>query len=91
VKAKDSTPAYTASIDWGDGTTTPGTVSPDTWGLLASGYNVGGTHTYASAGQYTVTVTITAPDGSSTTVTDTATVAAEPTQPGPWPIGLGPF
>jgi hypothetical protein len=43
----------TATIDWGDGTTTPGTVS------TASGtFSVSGTHTYTMAGHDTVAVTL---------------------------------
>lgn len=45
---------FTATIDWGDGTTTPGVVT----GSLGS-FAVSGTHTYADEGGFTVTVTVT--------------------------------
>lgn len=55
--------AYTALIDWGDGTTPiPGTV---TYNSGTDSFTVTGTHTYLTQGNYTTTVTIshgTAPD-----------------------------
>jgi hypothetical protein len=46
---------YTVSIDWGDGTTTPGNVTPS----ATSEFNVIGTHTYATTGTFSAKVTIT--------------------------------
>jgi PKD repeat protein len=45
---------YSASINWGDGTTTSGTVAGN-----PSNFIVTGSHTYAEEGTYKVTVTIT--------------------------------
>jgi len=61
-------PPYSASIDWGDGTTSAGTVS--------TGGSVNGSHTWAeeSASPYTVTVTVTDSGGNTASVTDAATV-----------------
>jgi hypothetical protein len=60
----------TASINWGDATAaSAGTVT--TSGTTGT---VSGTHTYASAGHYTVTTTITDSDGTDFTVTGKATV-----------------
>jgi hypothetical protein len=42
-----------SSIDWGDGTTSPGTLSGS-----GSAYSVSGTHTYASPATYTVVVSV---------------------------------
>jgi len=42
---------YAATIDWGDGTTTPGTVTQD-----VAHFNVNGTHAYEELGPHTVTV-----------------------------------
>jgi uncharacterized repeat protein (TIGR01451 family) len=64
---------FTATIDWGDSTTSAGAIS-----LSGSTFSVTGTHTYAGAGTYTVTVTVSdVPPGTATAmVTDTATVSA---------------
>ncbi len=60
-----------ATIAWGDGTTSTGTVS-DTNGAIS----VSGSHTYAKAGSDAVSVTLTDTDGTATaTTTGTATVA----------------
>jgi hypothetical protein len=45
---------FTATINWGDGTSTTGTVVAQTTG----GFAVDGTHTYADEGKYTVDVSI---------------------------------
>jgi hypothetical protein len=49
--------AYKASIDWGDGTVTPGSVTADS----AGGYLVNGTHSYQPETDFTVDVTISDP------------------------------
>ena len=51
---------HTAVWDWGDGTTSPGTVSE----MNGSG-SVSGSHVYTAAGVYTVTLTVTDDDGGS--------------------------
>ncbi len=48
-------PPYTATIDWGDGTTTAGTIGGTN---STSGCTVSGTHTYAEEGNDTITVTV---------------------------------
>lgn len=64
---------YTATIDWGDGTTTPGTVT----GPNGGPFTVSGTHTYADEGSYSITVVITDADTPSNQATahSTANVA----------------
>ena len=63
---------FIATIDWGDGTTTPGTVAGG-----AGSFTISGTHTYAASGSYPVTVTLTddAPGTATATVTSTANAA----------------
>jgi hypothetical protein len=81
-KGDGSDPAshFHATIDWGDGTTSPGVIKgPDQNGV----FTVCGTHTYAEDGEvevdlvdaFPLTVTIT--DGTSVTVTSTANIAEE--------------
>jgi hypothetical protein len=58
--------SFTATIDWGDGTSAPEQVTP-TWesgspGVLTSGL-VQGSHPYADDGEYTVTVEVCDDDG----------------------------
>jgi hypothetical protein len=61
---------YNATIYWGDGWVSSGTVSPS--GL---GFSVTGSHTYAQAGPEWVTVTIRDDGGSSTSVSYSVTVS----------------
>ncbi|HEV2413810.1 MAG TPA: hypothetical protein VGX27_03315 [Candidatus Dormibacteraeota bacterium] len=60
---------FTASVDWGDGNTSAGTVSASG----AGSYSVAGTHNYASLGQFTIKTTI-ADDGGSVAVTSCTTI-----------------
>jgi hypothetical protein len=64
-----------ASIDWGDGTVTPGSVTQESNG----GFSVAGEHIYGTGGPYTVTVTITATGGSSVTATSAVNVSERQT------------
>jgi hypothetical protein len=76
---------YTASIDWGDGTTaTAGTVTYDQGSPLGEVEGTGlvsGMHTYEDEGNYDVTVTIYDPDGSMVSVSYTAYVSDAPLGP----------
>jgi hypothetical protein len=60
---------FTASINWGDSSTSTGTVS----GPVGGPFTVNGTHTYTEEGSYTVHVTITDKNNSGNTKTTTAT------------------
>jgi len=64
-----------ATINWGDGHTTPGTVSGG-----GGSFTVSGSHTYAAVGSFTVTVTLTddAPGTATATARGTAMVSAAP-------------
>ena len=64
---------FTASVDWGDGTTSAGTITQP--GGVGTTFSVAGTHSYASHGSYTVTVTVNDVGGSTTSVTDAVDVA----------------
>jgi hypothetical protein len=61
---------FSASISWGDGTTSAGTLAGDGHG----GYNVFASHTYASAGSYVVAVSVSDDDGHFLTVSSTALI-----------------
>jgi hypothetical protein len=64
--------SYTATIDWGDGHTSTGTLKATT---TAGKFLVQGSHIYADEGNYTVTVSISDTGGATASATDTATVA----------------
>src|ERR1043166_5841951 len=67
----DTAPSFTASIDWGDGTTTAGTVV----GAAGSFTVFGGPHTYADEGQDLIQTTLTrTSDNAQATATGTADV-----------------
>jgi RHS repeat-associated protein len=69
--AANSGATYTASINWGDGSTTLGTVTST---------NVSGSHVYAAADSYTIAVTVQDSGTASATTSQTITVAdATPT------------
>lgn len=74
---------FAATIDWGDGSTSPGTIAG-----RDGRFTVDGTHTYAAAGEYRVTVTV-AHAGRSV-VLDPATVrVAEGSAVPPGPVVAG--
>jgi hypothetical protein len=62
---------YAAAINWGDGTSSPGTVTPNPSG----GFDVSGSHTYAEESSYNISVSVIDLGGSGATVTGTANVA----------------
>jgi hypothetical protein len=75
AKASD----FTASISWGDGTTSQGRLISQGYGM----FDVAGTHTYSHAGNYTIQVTIKDVGGNSASATspmsvDDATWVASP-------------
>ena len=59
----------TCSINWGDGTTTPGTVV---------GGTCDGTHSYAATGTPTITITVTDDDGGSGSASRGTTITPQP-------------
>jgi uncharacterized protein (TIGR03118 family) len=65
---------FVATIDWGDGTTSPGSVTATSPGR----FRVAGTHTYSSAGAFTIGVTVRDNEHNSVSDTSTATVADVP-------------
>jgi hypothetical protein len=70
---------YTATIDWGDGTSSAASVDQASTVLLGScNYAVNGSHTYAEAGSYTYGVTVHGPGGALNTGSRTATIADAP-------------
>jgi hypothetical protein len=61
---------FTASIAWGDSTTSTGTIT-----MSGSTFTVSGTHTYAAHGTYTPTVTITSIAGSTASASNSVSVS----------------
>lgn len=61
---------YSASIAWGDGLSSPGTIVSNGQG----GFSILGTHTYAEEGNYSVSANLADVGGSTTTATGTARV-----------------
>src|SRR5262249_17418400 len=68
---------YQATVAWGDGHTSVGTVAPNGGG----GFSISGTNTYAATGSQTVMVTIarTIDNQRATAITDAVVVAPSPT------------
>jgi hypothetical protein len=67
---------FTATINWGDGTTSKGTITALGGGV----FQVSGTNTYAQTGIYLVTVTVLEQGGASTTINSTAIVGSSSRQ-----------
>lgn len=66
----DTASEYTVTIDWGDGTTGPGTVTK----TGAGAFSVAGSHAYGDEGPRTVGVTVKDAGGSTVTATQAITV-----------------
>lgn len=62
---------FTGTVDWGDATTSAGTVA----GPPGGPYTVSGSHTYSEEGSYPVTVKVKDDGGSTTSASGTANVA----------------
>ena len=72
-----SAASFKALIVWGDGQSTPGTVSASG----TSGFQVSGTHTYSSGGSYPLKVVVQNADGATATAFGTAQVSAPALEP----------
>lgn len=59
---------YTAAIDWGDGSSSSGTITANADGS----FNVSGTHTFAEAGFHPIDITVFDSDGSTASASTTA-------------------
>ena len=70
AKASD----FSATVDWGDGTTAPATVST----APAGGFQVSGTYTYKVPDSYPVAVSIADVGGSTASATTTAAISSAP-------------
>ncbi len=66
--------SLSATIDWGDGNQSSGTVTGS-----AGSYNVSGSHTYSGSGHYPVTVTLNDQYGSAVLATATTSASVAPT------------
>jgi PKD repeat protein len=80
-----------ATIDWGDGTSSAGTLT-DVGPPGASNYDVTGAHTWAAAGTYDVKVTLSrpSPPGNEDVPTTATVTAAPPGPPAPSPPAPAP-
>jgi len=65
---------FTATISWGDGVTSSGTITSNGSG----GFNIAGNHTYAEEGSYALVVTVAVTGGLSASSTGSANVADAP-------------
>ena len=70
----ESAADFAASINWGDGDVSSGTLEPDGPNTL----EVLGTHTYSSTGSFPVAITLTDAQGNTVTNTRTAVVSPPP-------------
>src|SRR5438105_208874 len=61
---------FTATINWGDSSTSSGTVSGS-----GGSFSVASTHTYAEEGNYPISIAVTDAGGQTATITGTATVS----------------
>jgi hypothetical protein len=66
----ESVAKYSATINWGDGATSPGTVQANSSG----GFDVLGSHTYGEEGSFTLSVSLTDLDASSGSASSPVTV-----------------
>lgn len=74
---------YTATINWGDGSTAPGVVSgPD-----SGPFTISGTHVYGTTGKFNITTTVNDAGGAGTSTTCGLLVYAFPTGTGAFAIG----
>jgi hypothetical protein len=73
---------YSATVNWGDGTTTAGTIS---FNVATSVFSVSGTHNYQNSGKFTLTVSIVHRSLTAVVVTDSLKVTGAPVTPPPPP------
>jgi hypothetical protein len=65
---------YIATIAWGDGTITSGTIQPDPSG---SGFDVAGVHTYTAIGDHTISIVVQSYDGAAVEISNSVAVAPD--------------
>jgi streptogramin lyase len=72
--ANEGTGEYSATITWGDGSTSAGTIKAATG---TGNYQVSGTHTYLDVGKYPLNVTVTDAGGATVTASGGSVTVAE--------------
>jgi hypothetical protein len=77
TNSADTAANFTANINWGDGTSSAGTVA-----AYGTEFVVQGTHIYTAAGPFALSVSITRTGGSTVVATSSVHVAGPPTPPG---------
>lgn len=79
--------SFTASIDWGDQSSSAGTVTQNASRSdppnQKYAYDVSGTHTYAQPGDYSIVVTVTDTNGPTRQIQASAHVVSAPSEPPP--------
>jgi hypothetical protein len=76
---------YSATIEWGDGSNSTGTVA-----AAGGGFDVAGTHTYSTGGTFAVSVNIVDSGGSTAGASASAAITASPSGPPPPPPSSPP-
>jgi hypothetical protein len=71
--------AFVATINWGDGTTSAGTITRS-----GTTYTVTGSHTYTTGGRHTITTTVTEPGSLPNTVEGIGKTGDDHPGRGPW-------
>src|SRR5439155_1258525 len=88
AKSGDNSAEMSATIHWGDSTSSAGTVSYDSG---TNTYTVNGSHTYAEEGTFAISIAVADAGGSTTPITGSASIAEVSMTMGKLPDVTGMF